>query len=259
MRLAFCILLLFSFNEVFNQELLPATFFGSYTELKEFIKREMVYPPRAILDKIEGKVLLTFYIKKDGEVDHIEVTESVNSDIDNEALRIARKILWCPAQFDGKNVNDKQCVTFIFNINKYNKWCRGRGYKNLIYPYKAVDSSYCIYSLKDVTISPEAILDDPEITLIGFISREIIYPESALNLNISGTVRVHFIVETNGLPSNIMIKKHLGAGCSEEAIRLVKMIKWKPGIENGQAVRTRMHLNVTFNLANQKSYRDMGY
>ena len=65
-------LLIFPLVEVFNQELVPASYFGSYSDLKEFIKHEMVYPDKALEDKIEGKVVLAFYIKKDGDVDHIQ-------------------------------------------------------------------------------------------------------------------------------------------------------------------------------------------
>ncbi|MCC7505272.1 MAG: TonB family protein [Saprospiraceae bacterium] len=51
----------------------------------------------------------------------------------------------------------------------------------------------------------------------------------ARNNNISGTVRLQFIVDANGEPANIQILRGLGFGCDQEAIRLVKEWDWSPG------------------------------
>ena len=48
--------------------------------------------------------------------------------------------------------------------------------------------------------------------------------------------------------THILVEKPLGGGCTEEAIRLIKMLKWKPGIKDNMAVRTKMELDITFHL-----------
>ena len=57
---------------------------------------------------------------------------------------------------------------------------------------------------------------------------------------------VSFIVETDGTLSNIQIVKKLEAEMDKEFIRVVKaMPKWKPGKQNGQAVRVKYMIPLT--------------
>ena len=50
-------------------------------------------------------------------------------------------------------------------------------------------------------------------------------------------------------PASITIMRSLGYGTDEEVIRMVKkMPKWKPGKQNGVAVRTRFTIPVTFKM-----------
>ncbi len=65
--------------------------------------------------------------------------------------------------------------------------------------------------------------------------------------NLSGTETVEFIVEASGRISNIRPIAHIGGGCCEEAVRLVKLLKWYPGIKGNMAVRTSVSINITFN------------
>ena len=43
----------------------------------------------------------------------------------------------------------------------------------------------------------------------------------------------------------------LGGGCTEEAIRVVKKMRWMPGILDKTAVRTCMELEIVFDIAGQ--------
>jgi protein TonB len=85
--------------------------------------------------------------------------------------------------------------------------------------------------------------------MIKFISKNLVYPKDAVKAGIEGNVIVQFVVEKDGSPSNIIIKKGLGYGCDEEVIRVVKaMPKWKPGKQNGKPARVQMVLPVKFRL-----------
>ena len=78
---------------------------GGKRELKEFIKGEMVYPEKALREKTEGTVEFSFVVNKDGSVSDLKIVRSVSPEIDNEALRIFKKILWEPATRIGEPVN----------------------------------------------------------------------------------------------------------------------------------------------------------
>ncbi|MEZ4758938.1 MAG: energy transducer TonB [Flavobacteriales bacterium] len=53
-----------------------------------------------------------------------------------------------------------------------------------------------------------------------------------------GPLKLESVVEASGVVSNAVALKDLGGGCTEEAIRMVRAIRWKPGIKDGRRVRT---------------------
>ena len=70
--------------------------------------------------------------------------------------------------------------------------------------------------------------------------------------NISGRVFISFVVEKNGQLTDIKVLRGLGYGTDEEAVRVLKKSpKWKPGIQNGRAVRVQYTIPIAFQLAGQ--------
>ncbi len=88
--------------------------------------------------------------------------------------------------------------------------------------------------------------------LFSFIGKNVKYPPMARENGIEGTVYVGFVVMENGAIENVQIKRGLaggGAGCDEEAIRVVKaMPKWNPGKQRGKPVRVAFTLPIRFKL-----------
>ncbi len=233
------------------QNLTPPSPWGGKRMLKEFIKEEMVYPDAALKKKVEGTVVFSFVVNKDGSVSDLKITQSVSNDIDNEAIRIFRKILWNPATRIGKPVNYVTTFEIKFNIKKYKKMCKARGYTKINYPYEPVDKSDKIYSFSEVTRSPTPVFSSRDYNFSSFIANNLKYPEAAFKQAVSGVVKLQFVVEPSGRISNIVTKKALGAGCTEEAIRVVKLLRWNPGIHNTEAVRTFMTIEIAFNVADK--------
>src|SRR5690606_31881901 len=55
-----------------------------------------------------------------------------------------------------------------------------------------------------------------------FLAHEIRYPLAARQAGIEGRVEVQFVVEKDGSLSEVKAVKGIGAGCDEEAVRVVK-------------------------------------
>jgi TonB family protein len=90
--------------------------------------------------------------------------------------------------------------------------------------------------------------------MMKFLAENIKYPTVAKENGVSGKVYVSFIVEKDGLISDITILRGIGAGCDEEAIRVIKMMpKWKPGTQRGQAVRVQYNVPIKFTLDEVKN------
>lgn len=86
-----------------------------------------------------------------------------------------------------------------------------------------------------------------EAALFRFLSNNIRYPAAARETGISGTVFLSFVVERNGSISNVEVLRGVGGGCSEEAVRVVKMMpSWNPGMQGGRYVRVKFTMPVKF-------------
>ena len=82
-----------------------------------------------------------------------------------------------------------------------------------------------------------------------FVGKNMKYPSQARRMGVEGKVFVQFVVDKDGSLSDVKAIKGIGAGCDEEAVRVVKSApKWKPGKQRGKAVRVRMVLPITFKL-----------
>ena len=86
-------------------------------------------------------------------------------------------------------------------------------------------------------------------SLFQFIADNTKYPADAKEKGIKGRVFVNFIVEPDGSVSDIRVLRGIGGGCDEEAVRIVEsMPKFKPGMQNGEAVRVSYTVPVNFKL-----------
>lgn len=223
--------------------------YGNKRLMHEFIKEEMVYPDKAMTDHVEGTVVISFMVHADGSTTNYKVKQSLSKETDEEAIRIGRMILWYPATDLGRPVDYLQSLELRFDFKKYQSSVKSRGYDKIVYPYIPIDTNYLVYPMLDCDISPKPIYSSKDYNFSSFISNHLEYPEAAFKQNISGTVKLKFVIEPSGRISNILTEKAIGGGCTEEAIRVIKLLRWNPGILKDKAVRTWMCLEITFDVA----------
>ena len=85
--------------------------------------------------------------------------------------------------------------------------------------------------------------------LSKYLSENLKYPTQAKDQGVEGVVYVQFIVEEDGSLSNVEILKGIGAGCDEEAKRIIEASpKWIPGKQQGKLVRQKMLQKLVFKL-----------
>lgn len=88
-----------------------------------------------------------------------------------------------------------------------------------------------------------------ESALHKYLNDHIEYPSAASSANMQGNVRIKFVVNEDGSISNAEVTKGFGYGSEAEAIRVVNgMPLWKPGRNNGKAVKVWFYLPITFKL-----------
>ena len=80
------------------------------------------------------------------------------------------------------------------------------------------------------------------------IQRQLRYPEFALGQRVAGDVVVGCVVGEAGDVVGVTLVRGIGAGCDEEAMRVVKNLQFRPGRQNEQAVRVYITVEVHFEL-----------
>lgn len=217
---------------------------GGKTQLEHVVRTQQYIAPTFIWRE-EKNVTIFFTVTKDGEVVEPFFKEKHESFYEAESKRLLKHFQFEPARIGGKSVDAYGSLTFNFSGPKYDASVKERKKykKNITLPQ---DSSFAIYEVADK--SPEFYKGDEE--LPNFILENIEYPNVAKLQNIEGTVQLSFIVETNGFVSNVKSTRGVNGGCTEEAIRVALLTKWKPAVKNGKHVRYKMTLPITFNLKN---------
>jgi len=85
--------------------------------------------------------------------------------------------------------------------------------------------------------------------MMQYVSKQLKYPEEAVENNVQGAVIVTFVVERDGHINEVKVLRGIGGGCDEEAMRVVKgMPNWSPGKQNGKLVRVRYNLPIRYAL-----------
>ncbi len=85
--------------------------------------------------------------------------------------------------------------------------------------------------------------------LMQFVASSIKYPEDAVNEGKEGRVFVSFVVEKDGLVSNVKVLRGVCYSIDEEASRVVRgMPRWKPGMKDGKPARVSYQIPIMFKL-----------
>ena len=85
--------------------------------------------------------------------------------------------------------------------------------------------------------------------LMSFLNSNIKYPVVAQENGIQGRVIVGFVVERDGSITDVKVMRSVDPSLDREAQRVVKaMPRWKPGKQNGSAVRVKYTVPVVFRL-----------
>jgi protein TonB len=82
-----------------------------------------------------------------------------------------------------------------------------------------------------------------------WVQKRVRYPEIASENGIQGRVYITFVVETNGLVSNVSVTRSVDALLDDAAKEAVEASpKWEPGMQRGRPVRVRYSIPIIFQI-----------
>ena len=216
---------------------------GGEEAMMKYVADNIKYPQEAKDKNISGRVFVSFVIEKDGSVNEVKVVRGIGGGCDEEAARVIKGMPnWEPGKQKGKPVR----VNYMMPINfKLNNEPTTAAKKSDIDKVDMKPDKNGVYQI--VEEMPQ--YTGGEAAMMEYVAKNIVYPQEARDKEISGRVFVSFIVEKDGSVNEVNVKKGIGGGCDEEAVRVVKaMPKWKPGKMKGEAVRVRYQMPINFKL-----------
>lgn len=104
-----------------------------------------------------------------------------------------------------------------------------------------------VYSFAIVEEQP--LFPGGETALLAFITKNMRYPQEAIEAGIDGKVYIGFIISAAGKVTDVKLLRGVSTVLDNEALRVVKsMPDWTPGRQNGKAVRVAFQVPVAFTL-----------
>jgi protein TonB len=93
------------------------SFPGGDAELMKYLNTHIKYPVVAEENGIQGRVICTFVVERDGSITDVKVMKSVDPSLDKEAVRVLKSMpKWIPGKQNGSAVRVKFTVPVTFRL-----------------------------------------------------------------------------------------------------------------------------------------------
>jgi len=93
------------------------SFPGGPSALFEYLSKNIKYPVVAEENGVQGRVIVTFVVEKDGSITDVRVVKSVDPSLDKEAQRVVKSMpRWIPGKQNGSAVRVKYTVPVTFRL-----------------------------------------------------------------------------------------------------------------------------------------------
>ena len=87
--------------------------------MNTFLARNIIYPTLAKQKNIQGKVIISFIIEKNGSISNIKIVKDIGEGCGEEGVRIVKLMpKWKPAQQKGEPVRQQFVLPVLFQLTK---------------------------------------------------------------------------------------------------------------------------------------------
>ena len=93
------------------------SFPGGSAALMSYLNGNTKYPVVAQENGVQGKVIISFVVERDGSISDVRVARSVDPSLDREAQRVVKSMpRWTPGKQNGQTVRVKYTVPVVFRL-----------------------------------------------------------------------------------------------------------------------------------------------
>lgn len=87
--------------------------------LEKWVYQYLKYPEKAVIEGVQGRVMVAFVIEKDGKVSDVRVVKSVSPELDAEAVKVvSASPKWKPGRLAGEKVRTSMTIPVEFRLEK---------------------------------------------------------------------------------------------------------------------------------------------
>ena len=90
---------------------------GGQGALMQYLASNIKYPVVAQENGVQGRVIVSFVVERDGSISDVKVARSVDPSLDREAQRVVKSMpRWSPGKQNGSTVRVKYTVPVVFRL-----------------------------------------------------------------------------------------------------------------------------------------------
>ena len=173
---------------------------GGTQAMMNFLGENTIYPAEAHKNGIQGRVIITFIVNKDGSLSDFEVVRGQDPLLDAEAVRVISSMpKWKPGMQRGEAVNVRFTLPIVFRLEGDKK------------------------EKETVTVTEEKS-DANEKAFYKFIGENVRYPVIAQENGIMGLSKATYDVSAKGEVSNVKTTESVDPSLDAELIRVIKLM-----------------------------------
>lgn len=208
------------------------------SQLLGIIAKNIQYPEEARQQNIEGTVVTTFVVERDGKISNLKTLKDIGGGCGPEAIRVLSALneaglRWRPALVAGKPVRMRQALPLRFRLQE-------------ALPYYIGSSGDTIYTNIDTQPGFRGGMD----SLTSFVLNRLEYPVSYLDSCKTGIIEMALLIRKDGSieVDNQLDYNNLGMDFQWQALQLVNRSKglWIPAGYQNQPVTTTLPLRTLF-------------
>lgn len=220
------------------------TFPGGLAALRQYLDTNLDFPD--VIDIAEEKIVIVeFIVDSVGKVDQPKVIWYNNDTARTAALALIYKMpKWTPAVLDNQPASSviRLPITYYRPANKSNTTS-----DHVKIPSTLRETLY--FDINFIGARTKAEFPGGLMALKSYLAKNLEYPQEAKEKGVSGLVLIELKIGKTGALEDYQVVEGIGAGCDEEALRLMDMMPdWTPATLDGQPIAAQRSIKIPFKL-----------
>lgn len=217
-------------------EVMPAFSGGTLLDFRQWVTGQIIYPTEARKRRIEGDVVVTFVIDREGNLGRINVIASPDPTLADEVIRILKNSpAWSPGRNGTQPVSVMMSLPVMFRIAK---------------PQVVRPREIALIERDGVMryVETMPVFQDRHFTTFQLWAKQNIrYPDEASDNGVRGQAAIAFVIEKNGKVGRTELLASDHPSFSAEAERVVRSSpRWTPGRQDGKRVPVCLVITLDF-------------